>query len=202
MVVSNRAIRVKVRRVADQLITPEETFGGVMADRHAGIVDACNRFPAVCAVPVAFKVRNDGVVGDRAVKRRVDADTMRVWKGTQHPAEAFEVLTYLIGGPGIEGLVLTGAYSGLTAIEAYQQQYFDGLKTNYPFLTQESIDVFVAGLAYPDSPSAEQYQPNWNEAWAREQTFFDLLQNTPPDQLDFDAEWQKLVDDVNAIYAK
>jgi len=133
---------------------------------------------------------------------RVDADTMRVWKGTQHPAEAFEVLTYLIGGPGIEGLVLTGAYSGLTAIEAYQQQYFDGLKTNYPFLSDESIAVFVDGLAYPDSPSAEQYQPNWNEAWAREQTFFDLLQNTPPDQLDFDAEWQKLIDDVNAIYAK
>jgi multiple sugar transport system substrate-binding protein len=133
---------------------------------------------------------------------RVDADTMRVWKGTKNPAEAFEVLTYLIGAPGIEGLVISGAYSGLTAIEEYQPAYFDGLKERYPFLTQESIDVFVAGLAYPDSPSSEQYQPNWNEAWARQQTFFDLLQNTPPDQLDFDAEWQKLVDDLNAIYAK
>jgi hypothetical protein len=99
-------------------------------------------------------------------------------------------------------LVISGAYSGLTAIEEYQPAYFDGLKERYPFLTQESIDVFVAGLAYPDSPSSEQYQPNWNEAWARQQTFFDLLQNTPPDQLDFDAEWQKLVDDLNAIYAK
>ena len=142
-------------------------------------------------------------VGDDGVPHgRVDADTMRIWKGTKNPAEAFEVLTYLIGAPGIEGLVLTGAYSGLTAIEEFQPAYFDGLKTNYPFLTDESIAVFVAGLAYPDSPSSEQYQPNWNEAWARQQTFFDLIQNTPPDQLDFDAEWQKLVDDLNAIYAK
>jgi len=144
-------------------------------------------------------------VGDDGVPHgRVDADTMRVWKGTQHPEEAFEVLTYLIGPEGIESLVLSGAYSGLTAIEDYQAAYFDSLKAadRYPFLTDESLAVFVAGLSYADSPSAEQYQPNWNEAWAREQTFFDLLQNTPPDQLDFEAEWAKMVEDLNVIYAK
>jgi multiple sugar transport system substrate-binding protein len=142
-------------------------------------------------------------VGDDGVPHgRVDADTMRIWKGTQHPEEAFEVLTYLITDPGIEGLVLSGAYSGLTAIESFQPAYFDGLKTTYPFLSDESIAVFVAGLDYADTPSAEQYQPNWNEAWARQQTFFDLLQNTPPDQLDFEAEWAKMVEDLNVIYAK
>jgi multiple sugar transport system substrate-binding protein len=139
---------------------------------------------------------------DGAIHGRVDADTMRIWKGTAHPAEAFEVLTYLIGPEGIEGLVLTGAYSGLTAIEEFQPAYFDGLKERYPFLSDESIAVFVAGLSYADAPSAEQYQPNWNEAFARQQTFFDLLQNTPPDQLDFDAEWAKMVEDLNTIYAK
>jgi hypothetical protein len=67
-------------------------------------------------------------------------------------------------------------------------------------VTQESWDVFIQGLAYPDVPSSEQYQPNSIEANARFATFFDLLNNTPPDQLDFDAEYQQLVDDLNEIY--
>jgi multiple sugar transport system substrate-binding protein len=138
---------------------------------------------------------------------RVDADTIRIWKGTPHPEEAFKALSYLIGPEGTQTLVIgtdevPAAYSGLPADPAYQQPYIDGLLERYPFTTAETWDTFKAGLAYPDSPSAEQWQPNWNEAWARQQTFFDLIQNTPPDQLDFDAEWQKMVDDLNAIYAK
>ncbi len=69
-------------------------------------------------------------------------------------------------------------------------------------MTPETWEVFKAGLSYPDAPSAEQWQPNWNEAWARQQTLWDLIQNTPPDQLDFDAEWQKMIDDLNVIYNK
>jgi multiple sugar transport system substrate-binding protein len=138
---------------------------------------------------------------------RVDADTIRIWKGTEHPEEAFKALSYLIGPEGTQTLVIgseevPAAYSGLPADPAYQQPYIDGLLERYPFTTEQTWDTFLAGLAYPDSPSAEQWQPNWNEAWARQQTFFDLIQNTPPDQLDFDAEWQKMVDDLNAIYAK
>jgi len=138
---------------------------------------------------------------------RVDADTIRIWKGTKNPEAAFKALSYLIGPEGTQTLVIgtddvPAAYSGLPADPAYQQPYIDGLLERYPFTTAETWDTFKAGLAYPDSPSAEQWQPNWNESWARQQTFFDLLQNTPPDQLDFDAEWQKLVDDLNAIYAK
>jgi len=138
---------------------------------------------------------------------RVDADTIRIWKGTKNPEAAFKALSYLIGPEGIQTLIVgteevPAAYSGLPANPEYQQPYVDGLLKRYPFTTAETWDVFKAGLAYPDNPSAEQWQPNWNEAWARQQTFFDLLQNTPADQLDFDAEWQKLVDDLNAIYAK
>jgi multiple sugar transport system substrate-binding protein len=138
---------------------------------------------------------------------RVDADTIRIWKGTAHPAEAFAALSYLIGPEGTQTLVVgtdevAAAYSGLPADPAYQQSYIDGLLERYPFTTAETWDVFKAGLSYPDNPSAEQWQPNWSEAWARQQTFFDLLQNTPPDQLDFDAEWQKMVDDLNTIYNK
>jgi multiple sugar transport system substrate-binding protein len=136
---------------------------------------------------------------------RVDADTFRIWKGTQHPEEAFEVLSYLIGPEGIQTLVVgsadvPAAYSGLPANPEFQQPYIDGLLERYPFSTPETWDMFIAGFAYGDNPSAEQWQPNWNEAWDRMQVFYDLMLNTPADQLDFDAEWDTLVEDLNNIY--
>lgn len=130
---------------------------------------------------------------------RVDADTFRIWKGTQHPDEAFTVLSYLIGD-GADKLL--PSYGAMPAIPSKTQAFFDKKTEDYPFVTPETWAIFQAGLGYPDNPSAEQYQPNWSEAWARQQTFFDLLLNTPPDQLDFDAEWQKMVDDLNTIYNK
>jgi multiple sugar transport system substrate-binding protein len=136
---------------------------------------------------------------DGEVHSRVDADTFRIWKGTEHPEEAFTVLSYLIGDGGDK---LLPAYGAMPAIASKTQAFFDTKTEQYPFVTPETWAAFQAGLAYPDAPSAEQWQPNWNEAWAREQTFFDLLLNTPPDQLDFDAEWQKMIDDVNVIYNK
>lgn len=147
-------------------------------------------------------------VGDNgAPQSRVDADTFRIWKGTKNPKETFEVLSFLIGPRGTEILVVgaddvAAPYGGFPALSEYQSGYLNSLKERYPFTTDETWSVFQASLAYPDKPSAEQWQPNWNEAWARQQTFFDLLQNTTPEQLDFDAEWQKMIDDINAIYNK
>ncbi|MCO5246190.1 MAG: extracellular solute-binding protein, partial [Anaerolineae bacterium] len=136
---------------------------------------------------------------DGVVHGRVDADTFRVWKGTKHPAEAFAVLSYLITDGGD---TLLPNYGALPAIPDKQEAFFAKKSEDYPFITPETWEVFKAGLSYPDAPSAEQWQPNWNEAWAREQTFWDLIQNTAPDALDFDAEWQKMIDDLNVIYNK
>lgn len=130
---------------------------------------------------------------------RVDADTFRIWKGTAHPEEAFTVLAYLIT-TGADKLL--PQYGALPAIPEKQAAFFEIKSQNYPFVTPETWDVFKAGLAFPDAPSAEQYQPNWNEAWARQQTFLDLLNNTAPADLDFEAEWQKMIDDLNVIYNK
>ena len=154
-----------------------------------------------------FQIGVMPVGDDGAVHGRVDADTFRIWKGSKHPKEAFVAVSYLIGPEGTRTLVVGGGdvaapYSGLPAIPEFQQPYIDSLLAKYPFTTQATWDTFLAGLAYPDAPSAEQWQPNWNEAWAREQTFFDLMQNTGPDQLDFDAEWQKMIDDLNLIFNK
>jgi len=136
---------------------------------------------------------------DGAYHGRVDADTFRVWKGTPHPEEAFAVLTYLLTTGGDK---LLPAYGAMPAIASKTEAFFAVKSEQYPFVTAETWAVFQAGLAFPDTPSAEQYQPNWNEAWARQQTFFDLLLNTPPADFDFDAEYQKLLDDVAAIYNK
>jgi multiple sugar transport system substrate-binding protein len=132
---------------------------------------------------------------DGQVHGRVDADTFRVWKGTKNPEAAFEVLAYLIT-TGADKLL--PVYGAMPAVPEKTQSFFDQKSKDYPFVTEESWNVFVQGLAYPDTPSSEQYHPNSIKANARFATFLDLLNNTPG--LDFDAEYQKLVDDLNSIY--
>jgi len=134
---------------------------------------------------------------DGEVNGRVDADTFRIWKGTKNPNEAFQVLAYLITTGGDK---LLPAYGAMPAIPSKTQAFFDKKAADYPFVTQESWDVFTQGLAYPDTPSSEQYQPNSIEATARFATFFDLMNNT--EGLDFEAEYTKFVDDLNTIYNK
>jgi multiple sugar transport system substrate-binding protein len=134
---------------------------------------------------------------DGVVHGRIDADTFRIWKGTKNPDQAFTVLSYLITTGGDKLLPIYGA---MPAIPSKTEAFFETKSKDYPFVSDESWDVFVQGLAYPDTPSAEQYQPNWKEAFDRQQVFMDLMNNT--EGLDFDAEFGKLVDDLNTIYNK
>lgn len=131
------------------------------------------------------------------VNGRVDADTFRIWKGTQHPKEAFEVVAYLLT-TGADKLL--PVYGAMPAIADKVDAFFAQKSADYPFVTPESWEAIKAGLSYPDAPSAEGYMPNWNEAWNRIQTFGDLIQNT--EGLDFDAEFQTLQDDLTVIFNK
>jgi len=142
-----------------------------------------------------FQLGLEPMGADGKVHGRVDADTFRIWKGTPHPKEAFTVLAYLIT-TGADKLL--PVYGAMPAVASKTQAFFDQKSKDYPFVSKESWDVFVQGLAYPDAPSSEQYQPNSIKANARFATFLDLLNNTSG--LDFDAEYQKLVDDLNSIY--
>jgi multiple sugar transport system substrate-binding protein len=135
---------------------------------------------------------------------RVDADTFRVWKGTQHPAEAVEVVKFLVT-TAVDKLVVGSAavppaYGAVPAVTAKQQPFLDAKAAIYPFVTPESWAVMMAGLAYPDVPSAEGYMPNYNEAWARLGTFGDLMNNT--EGLDLAAEIAILEADLTAIFNK
>jgi hypothetical protein len=109
------------------------------------------------------------------------------------------VLAYLITD-GADKLLPT--YGAMPAVASKTEAFFNAKKEQYPKVSQESWDVFVQGLAYPDSPSAESWAPSPIESSARVQTFKSLMETTPPDQFDFDAEFQKLQDDLQAIYDK
>lgn len=142
-----------------------------------------------------FQLGIQPIGADGEVAGRLDADTFRIWKGTKFPKEAFTVLAYLIT-TGADKLL--PVYGAMPAVPEKTEAFFEQKSKDYPFVTQESWDVFIQGLAYPDTPSSEQYQPNSIKANTRFATFLDLMNNTP--DLDFEAEYQKLVDDLNSIY--
>ena len=124
---------------------------------------------------------------------RVDADTFRIWKGTPHPREAFEVLTYFIG-PASEDLLR--AYGGLPARTADQNAFFTARAKQYSWVS--NWDVLKAGLNYPDTPSAEGYMPNFKEAWDRLSAFGNFLMST--DNISVDAEIETLRRDLDRIF--
>ena len=139
---------------------------------------------------------------DGKVAGRTDADTFRIWKGSKHPAEAFTVLAYLID-TGINKLVVgtpetKPAYGAIPSQTTLRGPWLAAQKAAFPFVT--NWDVLVAGLNYGDVPSAEAYQPNMNESWARTGTFTSLLQNTKG--LDLAAQEATLESDLTTIYNK
>jgi multiple sugar transport system substrate-binding protein len=135
------------------------------------------------------------------VHGRVDADTFRIWKGTSHPAEAFEVLSYLVGPEAVEPLIVgsngrPAAYGAISALSQFQANYTNSEAYIYPFV--DSWDLLLAGLNYPDVPSAEGYAPNFQEAWGRLQTFGDLMGYS--DNLDLSAEIHSVEQDLRSIF--
>jgi multiple sugar transport system substrate-binding protein len=124
-----------------------------------------------------------------------NADTFRILKGTKHPNEAFEVLTYLLGEASLE---LLNAYGGMPARSADQQTFFDQQDKQFP----QDVDwqVFIDGIAYADNPSFEGYMPNYNEAFDYTNTFLSNL--TATEGLDMDTEIEKFQKDLQVIFDK
>jgi multiple sugar transport system substrate-binding protein len=102
-----------------------------------------------------------------------NADTFRIWGGTEHPEEAFEVLTYLIGDASAELLQI---YGGMPAIEADQDAFFAGLDETYP----QEVDWQVVrdSVAYADNPSFEAFVPSYQETFDAILAFGSKLRST------------------------
>lgn len=125
---------------------------------------------------------------------KLHADTFGIMDSTDHPAEAFEVLSFLVGPAADE---LTTVYGGMPARLSLQDSYFDKLAEQFP--EQEvNWDVVVAGIPYSDSPHHEAWMPNFLEAEARYGEFNDRLNNEP--DLDIDAAVAELQEDLQAIF--
>lgn len=136
------------------------------------------------------------------VAGRIDADTFRVWKGTKNPQQAFEVLKYLVTD-AVQILIvgskdMAAAYGAIPALTSAQEEWRAQKAVAFPWV--KNLDTVIAGLSYPDVPSAEGYMPNYNEAWTRGGTFANLLRNTAG--LDLDKEINTYITELQDIFNK
>lgn len=124
---------------------------------------------------------------------RLHADTFRILASTEHPAEAFEVLTFLVGPAALDLLTV---YGGMPARVEEQQAFFDALDEAYP----QGVNWQVArdGLNYADAPSHEAWFPNYLRGRDRITQFSALLNSTPG--LDVQAELETFIGDMQTIF--
>ena len=111
------------------------------------------------------------------VAGRVDADFFVIWKGTRLPDKAFKALTYL-NTTGVQKLIIGSkdsppAYNAIPARADDQAAWLEVKKAQFPWVRH--WDVLLTNLAFPDSPSAEAYMPNYEKAWDRGGRFYQLL---------------------------
>ncbi|QPC81292.1 extracellular solute-binding protein [Phototrophicus methaneseepsis] len=132
---------------------------------------------------------------------KLHSDTFGILNTTDHPEEAFTVLSYLLGEKAQE---LTALYGGMPARLSLQESYFENListlSDGYPNTdwASKNWDVVVAGLSYPDNPNHEEGMPAFLEASARYGEYSQFVDNNA--DADVDAELDKLRDDLQAIF--
>ena len=121
------------------------------------------------------------------------ADTFRILNTTEHPEEAFQVLTYLVTDAAAD---LLAVYGAMPALDTLQAGFFETMDAKYP----QGVNWQVAkdSLAYPDIPSHEQDMPNFLKSQDRWGAFWSKLVSTPG--LDIEAEIDALLADLTVIY--
>lgn len=132
---------------------------------------------------------------------KLHADTFGIMATTQHPEEAFTVLTYLLGE---KAEALTTLYGGMPARlslqDGYFERYTESLATSYPAVDWANLnwDVAIASLAYPDAPNHEEGMPSFLEASARYAQYAQSVDNDP--EADINAALDALQSDLQAIF--
>jgi multiple sugar transport system substrate-binding protein len=132
---------------------------------------------------------------------KLHADTFGILNSTEHPEEAFAVLSYLLGEKANE---LTTLYGGMPARLSLQPDYFTNFiavtAEQYPNVDWASLnwDVVAAGLQYPDNPNHEEGMPSFLETSARYAQYAQTVDNDPA--ADVNAELDLLQTDLQAIF--
>ena len=160
-----------------------------MSDNHLWY-QACCVTTLTADWDIAPKPSYNGVV-----TAKLHADTLSIMRSTEHPQEAFEVLSYLIG-PAANRLV--SVYGGMPARKSLQGSYLDTFVEEHFPGKEAHWNLVTESLSYPDIPNHEEGMPNYNVARDRYDAFNAYINSTPG--LDMDAELETLRADLQAIF--
>ncbi len=126
----------------------------------------------------------------------MDADTFRLVAASAHPAEAFEVLQYLVteAAPA-----LASVYGAFPALPAAQPTWVETISARYPMGV--SWDVAAASLAYsnPGPMHHESNVPNYTAVYDREFALLSLIEGDTGADMDIAAELETFATDATAI---
>ena len=129
---------------------------------------------------------------DGEITSKLHADTIAIMASTEHPDEAFEVLTYLAASPE-----LTQVWGALPAIESQRDDFFAGLDETFAPL-EIDWNVSTQMLEYPDNPSHEAFMPSFDEADSANKDLGNRIWTTP--DLDLAAEIDAHVELLQGIF--
>ena len=160
-----------------------------MSDNHLWY-QACCMTTLTADWDIAPKPSYNGVV-----TAKLHADTLSIMKSTEHPQEAFEVLSHLIG-PAANRLV--SVYGGMPARKSLQGSYLDTFVEEHFPGKEAHWNLVTESLSYPDIPNHEEGMPNYNVARDRYDAFNAYINSTPG--LDMNAELETLRTDLQAIF--
>jgi len=183
---------------------PNETAVQGMADGNtfqSGLIamDVVHQWYTCCIVPAEgtpsvtdwdIAVLPEGP--DGAITSKLHADTIGIMASTEHPDEAFEVLTFLAASPE-----LTQVWGALPAIESQRDAFFAGLDETFAPL-EIDWNVSTQMLESPDNPSHEAFMPNFDVADSANKDLGSKLWNTP--DLDIGAELDAHVELLQGIF--
>jgi len=124
-----------------------------------------------------------------------NADTFRIWKDTQHPDEAFQVLEYLFGDAAEP---LTSIYGAMPAREELQAAFFENFGDQFD--TRQPVDwqVVIDGANHPDIPNFESDMPHYQESVDKFTDYGSRWGHQ--DGLDMDGQIQSLKTDLQTIF--
>jgi multiple sugar transport system substrate-binding protein len=123
-----------------------------------------------------------------------DADTFRIMNTTEHPEEAFTVLTYLLNDAVP---VLTPTYGAFPGLVEFQQPFIDLYNERFPFGV--NWDVAVESLNYTAAPNHEADFPNFTKGFDRMNAFQTLIESDAGADINVDEEFDLLEADLQAI---
>jgi multiple sugar transport system substrate-binding protein len=130
-----------------------------------------------------------------AVTANMHADTFRILAKTDHPDEAFEVLTYLLDDAALD---LLTAYGAAPADPALTDAFFDSLEERYP--QGVNWQVALESAAYADSPSHELFVPGWDAYKLRLDDLKSAILTNP--DLDLEGEIATVETELSTIFAE